>query len=655
MQAISEILGPIVDGAKPVPKAIESATDGVFRSLVEIEDQSEAIDTPEFAEIEVELSGDEPDKASDVVEADAANDPEDKTLRTSESDTIARRENTDSLDPQLKSSGADNARSALLGMRDNREVRSREGTALNNKINQIQDISLPNPASVPDAATTAKPSGEAVPLPTIRPHVSEYETADRKDDSIREAVVRTRSADTNSATAPIVSKPDQQNTKSQPGKATAPDVGAEAGKHRAEPQKAAAAMPIKGESSVETQRPQRTAVDVRAAKPGTSAVPSERGTVSGGAQPQVVTAPQNDNPQSATRSVLAEPATQGGLSRTQSRPIVTARDNERPVGTTKEPTAAPPPAIARANLISGGTVTGPVQLNPQAQNPRTSDTTPAEPAKPDGPVQSPSQALHQTQSLAAAQSAPPPIAQTNVAKGNRFVRGALEPRFEDARQAARHEPTPVPQTRAPAAAHSVAKDVISVAAEGQRQNNIASVRTSSGFNGSLGVDAEEGVFALGPSNATGPQTSVPVSAMPPAGGAQVAQHIARQLAIGITPLPDGAIEIQLSPEELGRVRLVVNTADGNLMLAVQAERPETVDLMRRHIETLIKEFREMGYQNTGFSFEGQSGSDPGTNGSKGAAPSDGTVGPTVAEPAANVSDEALPLNQSKTTGLDLRF
>jgi flagellar hook-length control protein FliK len=55
------------------------------------------------------------------------------------------------------------------------------------------------------------------------------------------------------------------------------------------------------------------------------------------------------------------------------------------------------------------------------------------------------------------------------------------------------------------------------------------------------------------------------------------------------------------------VRISVTAGDNGLTVAIIAERPETVDLMRRNIDLLTRELREMGYENPTFTFGDQSG------------------------------------------------
>lgn len=67
-------------------------------------------------------------------------------------------------------------------------------------------------------------------------------------------------------------------------------------------------------------------------------------------------------------------------------------------------------------------------------------------------------------------------------------------------------------------------------------------------------------------------------------------------------LKDRPIELSFSPEELGRVRLTLQHNEGNMIVAISAERPETQDLLRRHIEILASQLREIGYQDVSFDF-----------------------------------------------------
>lgn len=86
---------------------------------------------------------------------------------------------------------------------------------------------------------------------------------------------------------------------------------------------------------------------------------------------------------------------------------------------------------------------------------------------------------------------------------------------------------------------------------------------------------------------------------------ELARSVVDQLAQAVRPGLDGGVEVQLSPEELGKVRLSLVTADGAMSVTVVAERPETLDLIRRNIEMLARDFRDQGYTSVSFSFDQQ--------------------------------------------------
>jgi flagellar hook-length control protein FliK len=83
---------------------------------------------------------------------------------------------------------------------------------------------------------------------------------------------------------------------------------------------------------------------------------------------------------------------------------------------------------------------------------------------------------------------------------------------------------------------------------------------------------------------------------------QTARQIAYQISAAVARGGDRPIDLTLNPAELGRVRISLSTGDGAMMVSVLAERPETLDLMRRNIDMLAQEMRDIGYDGTGFSF-----------------------------------------------------
>ncbi|SPJ26722.1 flagellar hook-length control protein FliK [Falsiruegeria mediterranea] len=93
-------------------------------------------------------------------------------------------------------------------------------------------------------------------------------------------------------------------------------------------------------------------------------------------------------------------------------------------------------------------------------------------------------------------------------------------------------------------------------------------------------------------------------AFPAASKPGLAQSVGAQLAEQLAKRPQGTIGIMLNPEELGRVQMAVNASESVVAISITAERPETLDLMRRHVDQLIEEFRQMGYEGVDLAFSG---------------------------------------------------
>lgn len=138
------------------------------------------------------------------------------------------------------------------------------------------------------------------------------------------------------------------------------------------------------------------------------------------------------------------------------------------------------------------------------------------------------------------------------------------------------------------------------------------------------------------------QTAMPQRADLPA-------QVARQLAEALPQTQNRPVEITLSPEELGRVRLSLTLSESQVTVNLLAERPETLDLLRRHIDMLGEEFRALGYENIAFAFGGEGGStsaDTGTGQNADGAPSGGDAPDT---------STVVALQSGAVTGLDLRL
>ncbi len=80
--------------------------------------------------------------------------------------------------------------------------------------------------------------------------------------------------------------------------------------------------------------------------------------------------------------------------------------------------------------------------------------------------------------------------------------------------------------------------------------------------------------------------------------------IAAQMAEAFAAKGEQKVEVSLNPQELGHVKMRVVSTETGITMIIQTERPETGDLMRRHIHELAEEFRRMGYEDISFEFSG---------------------------------------------------
>lgn len=132
---------------------------------------------------------------------------------------------------------------------------------------------------------------------------------------------------------------------------------------------------------------------------------------------------------------------------------------------------------------------------------------------------------------------------------------------------------------------------------------------------------------------------------------ETARLMAAQLADSFPNQTGKQIEIALNPEELGRVRMILSTSETGVAVSITTERPETLDLMRRHADLLSAELRRLGYEGIGFEFNGNSAGGFDHNNE------DGSPG-GFAEPSVLESETTTPTKPAQTAvsgGLDLRL
>jgi len=128
--------------------------------------------------------------------------------------------------------------------------------------------------------------------------------------------------------------------------------------------------------------------------------------------------------------------------------------------------------------------------------------------------------------------------------------------------------------------------------------------------------------------------------LPPQTAPAILQVIRAEAA---DPSDDG-ITLTLSPEELGPLHLRLITEGDSLRIAFTVERPETLDLLRRHADQFAQDLRQSGFASASFSFAGGGAETP-------PRPPPQTGAASHPEPAF----PPPPPSNSPQAGLDLRL
>jgi hypothetical protein len=93
-------------------------------------------------------------------------------------------------------------------------------------------------------------------------------------------------------------------------------------------------------------------------------------------------------------------------------------------------------------------------------------------------------------------------------------------------------------------------------------------------------------------------------------------QVAAQIVADLSRSPEGTTELALAPEELGHVRLKLKPDAANpdrMVVMVTFERPETLDLFRRHAGELTEALRAAGYAGVDIGFGQEGGAASGSD------------------------------------------
>lgn len=137
--------------------------------------------------------------------------------------------------------------------------------------------------------------------------------------------------------------------------------------------------------------------------------------------------------------------------------------------------------------------------------------------------------------------------------------------------------------------------------------------------------------------------------------ADLPRSIAAQISDIVRTKPDKPVDVSLNPDELGRVRLSVSTGEGGVVLSILAERPETLELMRRHADVLARELSQLGFGSVDIAFGegGDAAQNQGDQPDKEGAGSSG-LNLTMADEVTRTTPTAQPQPTYSTGGLDIR-
>ncbi|NRB35193.1 MAG: flagellar hook-length control protein FliK [Rhodobacteraceae bacterium] len=92
----------------------------------------------------------------------------------------------------------------------------------------------------------------------------------------------------------------------------------------------------------------------------------------------------------------------------------------------------------------------------------------------------------------------------------------------------------------------------------------------------------------------------------PSGPAPTTASLVPQTAVQIGEImlrrPDGPVEVQLHPEDLGPIRLIVSQSETGMRVSISAERADVLDLLKRHADQLADDLRRLGYGDASLDF-----------------------------------------------------
>ena len=144
-----------------------------------------------------------------------------------------------------------------------------------------------------------------------------------------------------------------------------------------------------------------------------------------------------------------------------------------------------------------------------------------------------------------------------------------------------------------------------------------------------------------------PQSDVPPMHRP----AAMPANLHSQLLTHVPSALQKQVEVLLAPEELGHVKFQIRHIGDSVSVFLSAERPETMDMLRRNGEDLLREFRQAGFSGASLDF-GQWGQQQKPSQQPPAAfalPDEFSLAPPIARPAPTL------VSAGQAQGLNIRL
>lgn len=303
-------------------------------------------------------------------------------------------------------------------------------------------------------------------------------------------------------------------------------------------------------------------------------------------------------------------------------------------------TIASPESRVATDMSSRGLQNAPlVAATPEGSDRLASFERPAAGKTPTSPIATPVPILERV-SLAEVSTpvrvVPSPEVDVSLQAQGETIRGDVSARTES-----------VKPTRETTSARTQPLPPVAEAAPVSLQPDVSSIALSSD-GGEPGLSP--GDMALGTTQGSEPRYS---SIQPPQ-RVETGQGVAHQLSVAIAGATSDKIELVLDPAELGTVRLSLAPEGQSVAVSLVADRAETMDLLRRHIDQLARDLREAGYSDVTFSFGPQTGGGGGHHSTSRLSGSPGSEHGGSADPVSSETLAARPLSD-RTTGLDLRM